>query len=257
MSLSYLHNETLNVYSHLAGLVLLFPFIFILFYFGMPAVKSTLIYDVLAFWSFLIGLIACLLCSTIFHLFTCHSEEVSHCCNKFDYVGIVFLEVGSFIATIYYGFYCDNFYRQLYISSILLIGGLTIYIMISPKYSLQKYKNLRALIFTLLGCLGIIPGLHHILKYGIKMSFDSFALPYLLLMAFFYLFGVFVYTAFIPERWSPGKFDIIGHSHQIWHVCVLAAASFHFWGLYRMYLWWHNNNSDCSISDHLMISRYN
>jgi adiponectin receptor len=27
-----------------------------------------------------------------------------------------------------------------------------------------------------------------------------------------------------PERFYAGRFDIIGHSHQLWHIAVLAGA---------------------------------
>lgn len=43
-----------------------------------------------------------------------------------------------------------------------------------------------------------------------------------------YIFGAFLYGSKIPERLSPGTFDYIGQSHQIFHVLVLAAAFLHF-----------------------------
>ena len=30
--------------------------------------------------------------------------------------------------------------------------------------------------------------------------------------------GLFVYA--IPESYAPGKFDIVGSSHQLWHICI-------------------------------------
>jgi len=43
-----------------------------------------------------------------------------------------------------------------------------------------------------------------------------------------YILGVIVYVSRIPERLYPGKFDIWGHSHQIWHFFVLSAAILHY-----------------------------
>ena len=35
--------------------------------------------------------------------------------------------------------------------------------------------------------------------------------------------GSYVYNYKVPECWSPGRYDLWGHSHQIWHVCVFLA----------------------------------
>lgn len=92
LSLTYLHNETGNVYTHLIGLLTIFPLIYFTFFQWMTS-ESTSIYDYLAITPFFIGSIVCLGCSTVFHLCTCHSRHVSVACNKADYVGIVFLQV--------------------------------------------------------------------------------------------------------------------------------------------------------------------
>ena len=50
----------------------------------------------------------------------------------------------------------------------------------------------------------------------------------LLLGCILYAAGALIYLSAYPERWKPKKFDIIGASHQIFHVCVLMAAWTHF-----------------------------
>ena len=45
-----------------------------------------------------------------------------------------------------------------------------------------------------------------------------------ILMFSFYLFGFIFFHFHIPERWFSYKFDFIGNSHQIWHLCILIAA---------------------------------
>jgi adiponectin receptor len=32
--------------------------------------------------------------------------------------------------------------------------------------------------------------------------------------------AVVFYTKYVPECFAPGKFDLIGHSHQLWHVAI-------------------------------------
>ena len=43
-----------------------------------------------------------------------------------------------------------------------------------------------------------------------------------------------LYACRIPERWFPGKCDILFHSHQIFHTLVVLAAFTHFHGLIEM-----------------------
>lgn len=43
-------------------------------------------------------------------------------------------------------------------------------------------------------------------------------------------FAFLIYVAKIPERWCIGWFDCIGHSHNLWHLIVLAALCY-----------WHNS----------------
>jgi adiponectin receptor len=93
ISLFYLHNETGNVYTHLIGFLLVIPVIFIMLFKWMQTYDSTTLWDYVAHLGFIAGLMACLACSSIFHLCTCHSRHVSLQCNKADYVGIVCLIV--------------------------------------------------------------------------------------------------------------------------------------------------------------------
>ncbi|EFH56489.1 hypothetical protein ARALYDRAFT_904082 [Arabidopsis lyrata subsp. lyrata] len=37
-----------------------------------------------------------------------------------------------------------------------------------------------------------------------------------------------VYATTIPERWMPRKFDVARHSHQLFHVLVVAGAFTHY-----------------------------
>ena len=50
-----------------------------------------------------------------------------------------------------------------------------------------------------------------------------------------YILGVFVYISRVPERFYPGYFDFIGHSHNIWHLFVMAAIFFHYFGSLEVY----------------------
>jgi hypothetical protein len=49
--------------------------------------------------------------------------------------------------------------------------------------------------------------------------------------------GVATYACRVPERWFPGKFDIFGHSHQLWHLAVVLAAWVHYLAIMILLHW--------------------
>jgi adiponectin receptor len=105
-SMFYLHNETVNVYTHLLG-SFVFTLVGILLYDVLRSrYSSASLGDVLAFSCFFGGAALCLGMSGFYHLITNHSPEVSSFGNKLDYLGIVFLIAGSYAPMVYYGFSC-------------------------------------------------------------------------------------------------------------------------------------------------------
>lgn len=52
--------------------------------------------------------------------------------------------------------------------------------------------------------------------------------------------GGAVYAARVPERLWPGKFDIVGASHQIMHVLVMGGATSYGLGIARATEYWHD-----------------
>ena len=71
---------------------------------------------------------------------------------------------------------------------------------------------------------------------------------YLVLQGVLYIIGAAIYALRIPERFAPGKFDILGSSHQIFHFFVLAAAVIHFIGLCKAYEYWHERALEVGIN---------
>jgi adiponectin receptor len=63
--------------------------------------------DRLALLCLLAGAGVCMACSTVFHLFCCHSKESCLKYQKLDYLGICGIIMGSFVPIAYFGFYCD------------------------------------------------------------------------------------------------------------------------------------------------------
>ena len=60
------------------------------------------------FMAFFSGAIVCLGLSFTYHTVCCHQNRfIAKLFAKFDYCGIAFLTVGSFVPWLYYSFYCN------------------------------------------------------------------------------------------------------------------------------------------------------
>ncbi|XP_007013901.2 PREDICTED: heptahelical transmembrane protein 2 isoform X1 [Theobroma cacao] len=186
-------------------------------------------YDSIPKWPwfvFLSGTMGCLVCSSVSHLFACHSRRFNLFFWRLDYAGISLMIVCSFFAPIYYAFFCHTYSRLFYLTSITVLGILAIITLLAPALSAPRFRSFRATLFLTMGFSGVIPAAHAVaLHWGHPHIFVS--LGYELAMAFLYAAGAAVYTSRIPERWKPGAFDIAGHSHQIFHVFVVLGALAH------------------------------
>ena len=106
-SLGYLHNETVNIYTHLIGALLALVGSGVIYSILSPRYESATTEDVLVFSCYFLGAVACLGMSATYHTISNHSHAVAVWGNKLDYLGIVFLIWGSFIPVLYYAFQSD------------------------------------------------------------------------------------------------------------------------------------------------------
>ena len=175
---------------------------------------------------FLAGAMGCLIFSSISHLLACHSRRFNLFFWRLDYAGISLMIVCSFFAPIYYVFHSHPYTRLFYLSSISFIGVLAIITLLAPALSTARFRSFRAALFLTMGFSGVIPAGHAVgLHWGDPHVIV--ALMYEIAMGIFYGVGAVFYVRRIPERWKPGAFDIAGHSHQIFHVFVVAGALAH------------------------------
>lgn len=103
-SIGSLHNETVNIWTHLIGAVAAGISAVALFYAITPRFELATTQDVMVFSCFFLGAVTCLGMSATYHTISNHSEAVAKFGNRLDYMGIIFLIWGSFIPSIYYGF---------------------------------------------------------------------------------------------------------------------------------------------------------
>ncbi|CAN4083047.1 unnamed protein product [Withania somnifera] len=179
------------------------------------------------FYAFLGGAMFCLLASSTCHLLSCHSERLSYIMLRLDYAGIAALISTSFYPPIYYSFMCYPFFCNLYLGFITLLGIGTILGSLLPVFQTPEYRSIRAALFFGMGLSGAVPILHKLVLFWHQPE-ALHTTGYELLMGIFYGIGALVYAMRVPERWMPGKFDIAGHSHQLFHVLVVAGAYTHY-----------------------------
>ena len=119
-SLSYLHNETVNIYSHLIPtiIVLLASYSFDRYFTSrFPQASWT---DELVFRIFLTTSVICFGTSAAYHTLICHSENFASLWVRLDYVAIIVQIVGSFIPGLYFGFYCEPNLQKRYWSMVCI-----------------------------------------------------------------------------------------------------------------------------------------
>ncbi|KAI8807546.1 hemolysin-III related-domain-containing protein [Cladochytrium replicatum] len=223
LSLFYLHNETGNILSHAFGAGL-FLCILLLSRLAPPPPSLPLLAEGIA-------AIVCMGSSTLYHLFMNHSEQAYIDWTKCDYVGIVALIGASAASQVHYSFWCDPWTARIYITIIYAIGGILCLMCISSFLRGPQMLKIRTVMFASFASTTVVPIIHATYRYGSEMIFAMAGLKSFLTMGALYCLAIIIYIKRIPERWSPGTFDIWFHSHQIMHVLTVAAALIHYKGL--------------------------
>ncbi|KAL4979259.1 hemolysin-III related-domain-containing protein [Aspergillus desertorum] len=243
-SLTYIHNETVNIYTHLFPSVLAIPAALQLYRVLAPRYETATDGDIRAFGCFFVGAAFCLGMSAFYHTISNHSPTVARIGNTFDYIGIVGLIVGSFVPSVYYGFYCVPELQRLYWSMICMIGLGCVVVSIFPQFRTPRWRPFRAAMFVGMGLSAVFPVVHGLRLYGRDQMMRQIGLGWLLLQGFLYILGAGIYAARVPERLRPGGFDLWGSSHQIFHVLVVCAAVAHLTGLLRAFDYRHNGTAE-------------
>ncbi|KAF7104404.1 hypothetical protein CFC21_105304 [Triticum aestivum] len=176
---------------------------------------------------FVFGAMTCLSVSAAAHLLASHSRRFNRLFWQLDYAGIAVMIVASFFPPVYYTFLGSPAAQFIYLSAITLLGVLVVAALLVPARSSPRLRHLRAGLFVSMGLSGVVPALHALwLNWGHPECYLALSLE--LAMGLVYATGAGFYVARVPERWRPGMFDCVGHSHQIFHVLVLVGAVTHY-----------------------------
>jgi len=180
---------------------------------------------------FLCSAVTCLLCSTIYHLFYVQGGLAYEISLSADFAGICVLIAGSFVPLVSYGFYCQPFFKVVYIGTTYVLCTMAFVMSLMPWCG----TALRVKVFVAVGLFGILPVAHLVWNNGFSDALMNESFFYLIMMGAFYLAGALVYATKFPERFYPGKFDLFLSSHQIWHFFIVFAALCHYHGSLKQY----------------------
>ncbi|KAJ2369492.1 hypothetical protein IW150_005143 [Coemansia sp. RSA 2607] len=245
-SMTYVHNESGNVLTHLVSLVLFLCLGFSANYNLLPASMSpgrASWGDYFVLYGYILSACICFALSTLFHTFSCHSHSHHVAWLKCDFVGILVLILGSFLPGLYYGYFESRMLMVLYMAMIFSLFAAGVFVSVSPHLQKPHLRWLRPVVFFSIALSGVFPVCHHIFAHGIAASARSIGLYYMLGMCGFYVAGTLLYAFNIPERWFPGLFDIVGNSHQLFHCLVFVAALTHYYGIVQAFKWHHSAQS--------------
>lgn len=89
--------------------------------------------------------------------------------------------------------------------------------------------------FIALGLSAVIPIIEAVWNRGLYRVKLEMSLGYCATQGALYIVGACLYAMRMPERYWPGKFDLFGSSHQIFHCCVVAAGVVHAIGVWKAF----------------------
>ena len=241
-SLFYFNNESVNIYSHLIpSIAYLCLSLFLIDTFLIPRFPTTGTSDYIFINVFLIGAFFCMLCSGCFHCLKQHSEKYSNFWSKLDYLGIIILIACSMISLVYFGYFDHLQYFKFFFGLTCVLAIICSIVVMNEKFNVAKYRPLRATFFATFGMSGIIPLATGFYIFGFHGVLQRINLTFVLWEALFYIVGATLYGFRIPESLSPGRFDLIGSSHQMFHFLVVAGSVCHLKAVIESYRLVHSN----------------
>ena len=223
-SLFQKHNECMNIWTHLVG------FIWTLNKIWNMSREFSLLGDS-NMWPLTAGLLTMaimFLCSTMAHCIQNKSELIHYTGFMIDYAGIGIYGHGTILLHFTYSIdksLLDHWVRHFAIPVGTFLGILTCICGSIAKVMYRKPYPAHQMIWQYLsvGAIyiwGAIPLFHRIalsLEHG---EWDESLQAHTEQIVWFALAGLF-FGSDIPQRFFPGKFDFLGHSHQIFHVCIV------------------------------------
>lgn len=211
-SLFYLHNETINIFTH--GI----PIVYILL--SIPDMKRWTQPDLrFLTWCHIVGSISPWVGSFVYHLFMNleRGEKIYYRLLQLDMLGIWICQCFGAMPMVIATTYClPRLLRWFSVSSYCLFSLWGLY---KAMIAISPWE--RRLSFLLPFCMRIVLCIFRFYNFG---GGDPAARTHLILQDLISLIGGAIGAMHIPERWFPGCVDMYLNSHNIMHILVVTAV---------------------------------
>merc|ERR1711936_294437 len=163
---------------------------------------------------------ACMLSSSLFHTFLCHSAVVKASWQELDHACILIALFGTYFRIIVNNFQCFPTILLAHLLLVTSIFGSVFWIKYRARSSPTKVP---LALFLMLALYAVAP-FGHLIHLSTLVQQTNVTKLMILWMFFPYVVGavgVLFYISHFPESLvPPGNVDICGASHQIWHVFI-------------------------------------
>jgi len=215
-SILRIHNETVNIWSHLLGFI--FFTVCLVQYLTGNTSKAADWLDHTSRIFQIFSYQACMIGSTLFHTFLCHSPSVAQFWLLCDRAGILFSLFATYLRVLATTFPCHPLLRATHLVIVCLLFTSVAFL----QFGRRKKEGFATIVsFVGIALYAVAPIAHSAIVSESQISIGSIAwffLPYVQAGL-----GVLVYMLRFPENLlPPGTVDIWGSSHQLWHALIFS-----------------------------------
>lgn len=219
-SIFQLHNETINVWTHVVGALL-----FLALLAECAAAADVPVPTRAAVCVFLLAFVVCFCTSSVYHLLRDVSPSTEITWAKLDYIGILAAMAGTDMPMLYFGMACWPGARVAYACTSCVLLVATSAVLTCDSLQHRSCRLLRLGVFVALCVYGWAHMGHEIvLKGGLRSARGWTTFVCWTQVYATYAAGIVFYVSYFPECCFPRRFDLVGSSHQLWHVFVVLAA---------------------------------
>ncbi|XP_036414049.1 membrane progestin receptor delta isoform X1 [Colossoma macropomum] len=222
-------NETVNIWTHFL------PTWYFLWRFCVLCSTENFLTESYTWPLLVYMLLICLypFTSSCAHTFSTMSPEARHICYFFDYGALSLYSLGCAIT---YGSYVmpeswvNSWLHQHFVSiaiaNTIFCTSMSCYSRFLELQFPHRSKILRTSAFVVPFIFDNIPLFYRLLLcFSGSCNHTEAVSSHCYHLLFAFLTG-FLFASHLPERLAPGRFDYIGHSHQLFHICAVVGTHF-------------------------------
>jgi adiponectin receptor len=228
VSIFKVHNETLNIWSHLLSFCLFVALTTLILMNNPNASAGNKAMIII----YMIAAANCFICSSIYHTYNCYSNTIGMCVFKVDLFGIILQLCLATLAAQHFMFHQFKVTRLVYTGIYVSLCLLIFAFMNIPLFMNEKLNFVRMILIFSLFIISFMSCIHWACVADIT-EVEELTL-YIYLGWGFMFFGFFFYFSKFPEcQFQNYYVDIYFQSHTLWHVSVTLCALSYYYLIHR------------------------